>query len=638
MKQVMVQDWFPELGSVVWGMDFPILVFDFLGSPLAVNPFVENKLKQARVSWRSMPWSKWFHPWHDLELEDLRQSTLREDKKPSDFEAEIALVPECRTLFRWRTLVGYNLKDEGRIACIGLEVPVKTPSPAIDTDEHLLLTRILDHTTDGTITINTKGLVLSFNRAAEHLFGYRASEVLGKNVSMLMPSPHREKHDGYLENYLTTREAKIIGKGREVLGRRKNGETFPFLLTTTKPFQIGKQSGFLGIVRDLSQTKSIENQLRRAQKMESIGTLAGGIAHDFNNILGGLSGYIELMLESAEPGGFMEEDLMDMKKACQRGRDLVQQILTFSRRDRAELEPMRVQPIVLESLKLLRATLPATISIVEDVSELCPSIVGDVSQIHQILMNLGTNAYHAMRKDGGQLTISLKHIFLDERFKGPKPDLPFGEYNLLQVKDTGQGIRPELLSRIFDPFFTTKPVGEGSGMGLAVVHGIAQSHQGDITVESEIGKGSCFSIFFPVQQADTKEVVPNSGDLNGGEEHLVLVDDDGMLLRVQTRILQRAGYHVTAFDNAQKALSALLDPDHSFDLLLTDQTMPEVTGLEIAQQIHNFKPEFPIILTTGYSDVVSTDVVGKYGIRDLLMKPVSKANLTKAIRSVFDNS
>lgn len=622
----------------MWDAPLPIWVLNHCGEVVAVNPFLEALFQKAGQSWQMTRLSQWIET-HDRHRSCLSAFSSQKNegfqKINEQFLGRLMIEADFVQSFSWHLISDSN-HSQGW--CWGLPADGMKEARSPSRDEHELLLNILDHSIDGMITIDTEGIILSFNRAAERLFIYAPEEVLGKNVSMLMPSPHRENHDGYIESYLSTGEAKIIGKGREVMGLRKDGTQFPFLLTTTKPFRIGSKVGFLGIVRDLSQTKNIENQLRNAQKMESLGTLAGGIAHDFNNILGGLSGYIELMLEDASPGSTLQEDLLEMGKACQRGRELVLQILTFSRRDRTAFAPMQLQPIVKESIKLLRATLPATINVVEDISPDCPPIMGDVTQIHQVLMNLGTNAFHAMRGSGGTLTVSLQQKALDHDTQGPFPNLSFGLYNCLMFSDTGHGIKSEHLARIFDPFFTTKPVGDGTGMGLAMVHGIIQAHKGGIAVESTEGHGSCFFLFFPQHiEKTTIELETETYSDSRGREHVMLVDDDSMLLRVQSRILRRAGYRVSAFENANQAFEAFSSREQDFDLLVTDQTMPGMTGLELSSAILDQEPEFPIILTTGFSESVSKAVIEKLGIRALLMKPVAKKDLTEEIRLVLDN-
>lgn len=629
-----------EFGNTFWNQDQPIWHLSTCGEILGVNPYLEKIFDSLGQDWRGTYLKKWLSQVSLESCSDWQARATPENPYPPDCKASLVLDGWITKIFHWHFFPlssGGHSKEWwcwGRYLGEVVNAQIAEPNPSG------LLTKILAQTVDGMITIDTHGIVLSFNRAAERLFGYQASEVLGNNVSMLMPSPDREKHDDYIEAYLTTKNAKILGKGREVKGLRKDGKTFPLHLTTSKPFPLGEDLGFLGIVRDLSQTKSIENQLRRAQKMESIGTLAGGIAHDFNNILGGISGYIELMLEDSNPGSALEEDLLEMKKACQRGRDLVLQILTFSRRDRAELEPMRLQPIIKESVKLLRATLPATIKLKEHIDPSCLPIVGDVTQIHQVLMNLGTNAYHAMREGGGALTVSLKPVILDDQFLGLSPNLPFGAYNLLQVSDTGCGISSEHIQRIFDPFFTTKAVGDGTGMGLAVVHGILQTHHGDITVISEVDKGSTFSLFFPIHadHAVSENATAEKEASVAGKEHLVVIDDDVMLLKVVSRILRRAGFRVSAFENGVAAINAILDPKESVDLLITDQTMPEITGTEVAKRILDRKPNFPIILTTGYSESITREKALESGFTELLMKPVGKNELLTSIQKIFSQA
>jgi len=521
-------------------------------------------------------------------------------------------------------------------ASIGRDVTDQKQGEQIYHERELVLESILGNSRDGIVIIDRKGHVVAMNRSAEGLFDYTADEVIGHNVSMLMPSPYREDHDSYINNYLMTGKAKIIGKGREVPGRRKDGSTFPFRLTTSPEFRMRGNLYFVGIVSDLSHEKQVEDQLRRAQKMESIGTLAGGIAHDFNNILGGITGYTELMLEDAEPGSYLHEDLNEMLKACGRGKDLVLQILTFSRQDKAERETLYLQPIIKESLKLLRATIPTNIEVGMHIESNCPPVAADPTQIHQVLMNLGTNAYHAMRHLGGALTVSLSKVELNEYTQAMSPNLPYGSYLNLTVRDTGKGMDQETQDRIFDPFFTTKPLGEGTGMGLSVVIGIIKGHGGEIMVESELGQGSVVQIFLPALSDERLAHSDEDTATPGGREHIMLVDDDELLLKVQKRILARQGYRVSEFQESRDALAAFCQSPQTYALIITDQSMPHLTGIELAQKMLAIRPELPIILTTGFSDQASPEQAKEMGIREFLMKPVKKQEMTQSVRRLLD--
>lgn len=498
------------------------------------------------------------------------------------------------------------------------------------------LSTILDTSLDGIVIIEADATVVFFNKGAEIQFGYKAEEVIGKNVSMLMPEPYCSAHDGYVSSYFKTGRAKIIGKGREVIARRKDGSTFPIQLSVGREITLGDRLCFTGFIRDLSREKGIENQLRQAQKMESIGTLAGGIAHDFNNILGGIMGYIDLMLEDTEPGSYLHEDLTEMRNACTRGKDLILQILTFSRQDKTQKIPVQFHPIVSESLKLLRAIIPSNIEIHCHVDKNAPAVMADATQVHQIMMNLCTNAYHAMTGENDIIEVTLEVCMLSEESVGNVPNLPFGKYVALRIRDNGTGMDEGTVARIFDPFFTTKSQGKGTGMGLAVVHGIVQNHGGDILVESETGKGSCFHLFFPAWEEQVEEEEGRTINRPIGRENIMLVDDDQLLLKVQSRILARRGYNVTTFPNGQEALEGFRETPHSYDLVITDQSMPKLTGIELASALVDLREDLPIIITTGFSDVITPDKIASRGIKALLRKPVDGEELTNTVRKILD--
>ena len=501
----------------------------------------------------------------------------------------------------------------------------------------LLLATILDNVLEGVITIDDRGTILTFNKSAERLFEYTAEEVLGRNVSLLMPPAEREQHDQYIANFRKTQKPKIIGIGREVVGLKKSGAQFPFFLNVGVEIMSDQKQFFVGTVRDLSRERGLEEQLRRAQKMESIGTLAGGIAHDFNNILAGIRGYVELMLEDADSSSELQEDLTEMLKACERGKDLILQILTFSRQEKPKREPMVLHPILKESLKLLRATIPSNIEFREDIDEHCPAMVGDLTQLHQIMLNLGTNAYQAMMERGGVLSVSLKSVEVGEKYNILPPNLTPGTYLRLSVGDTGIGMDEDTCSRIFDPFFTTKELGQGTGMGLSVVHGIVSNHDGAITVDSKPGEGSVFHLYFPVLGPSAEPLAVGEKGAPTGKEHLLLVDDDTLLLKVQARILGRQGYIVSPYSKSVDALAAFGDQPAKYDLVLTDQAMPQMTGLQLAGEIRKIRPNFPIILTTGFNDLMNREQAEIMGINAFLMKPLSKETLSKVVRDVLDH-
>jgi len=381
--------------------------------------------------------------------------------------------------------------------------------------------------------------------------------------------------------------------------------------------------------------KKLEEQLRQAQKMESIGTLAGGIAHDFNNILFPVMGYTEMMMADLPDDSSMHGPMQEVLKGCIRAKDLVEQILTFSRQADKEYKPLKVNLIVKEILKLSRSTLPTTIEIQQKVSQKTGLVLADPTQIHQIVMNLVTNAFHAMEEDGGILTVELHE---EECLPDSLPTLELspGWYICLTVKDTGTGMTPETMTTIFDPYFTTKEKGKGTGLGLAVVHGIVKNYKGDIMVESEPGKGTTFKVYLPriVPQADTKGKPKQQINL-AGSGHILLVDDEKPIAMMIEQMLIRLGYEVTSRTSSPDALERFANSPEHFDLIITDMTMPNMTGDELAGEIKKIRPEIPIIMCTGFSEKVSGHKADHLPVDEILMKPVLREDLAKAVIKVL---
>ena len=369
--------------------------------------------------------------------------------------------------------------------------------------------------------------------------------------------------------------------------------------------------------------------------MESIGTLAGGIAHDFNNILSAVIGYTEIALDEADQDTSLYKNLQQVLKAGERASDLVQQILTFSRQTDQELKPIQVKVIIREVLKLLRATLPATIEIKLDISSEF-AVLADSTQIHQVLMNICANAGHAMQEKGGTLGISLNNVELDSYFMAKHPEIKPGPYLQLTMSDTGHGMLPEVLERIFDPFFTTKEKGEGTGMGLAVVHGIVKSHGGTITAHSDPGKGSTFNIYLPVIREDPASEIRKKELLPTGTEHLLLVDDEEAIVNYEKQALESLGYSVVAKTSAIEALELFKAQKDRFDLVITDMTMPQMTGENLAKELMKIKPDIPVILCTGFSTKIDGKKAMAMGIRAFVLKPISKQKIAGVIRAVLD--
>ena len=389
------------------------------------------------------------------------------------------------------------------------------------------------------------------------------------------------------------------------------------------------------IFRDTTELKSLETQLQQAQKMEAIGTLAGGIAHDFNNILSSVLGYTELALEDTEEGTRLRENLQSVLSAGERARDLVKQILTFSRQGGKTFSPIPMKFITKEALKLLRATLPSTIEIHQDIQS-DSLVLGDPTQIHQIFLNLCVNADHAMREKGGILEVTLVDMELDSRFTAQHPELKPGPHLRLRVKDTGRGIPPHLLDRIFDPFFTTKDKGEGTGLGLSVVYGIVKAHGGAITVQSELGKGTLFNVFLPVIEKPLEKETSVEKSFPTGNEKILFIDDEIPMVDLGKQMLESLGYDVTTRTSSIEALELFKARPDRFDLLMTDMTMPKLTGSELALKISEIRTDIPVILCTGFSHKITEEKAREMGIKAFLLKPILKGMLAETVRKVLD--
>jgi len=403
--------------------------------------------------------------------------------------------------------------------------------------------------------------------------------------------------------------------------------------------QDGKMVSIVYIARDVTELKVLEGQLRQAQKMEAIGTLAGGIAHDFNNILTPVLGYSEIIAGDLPADSPLVELARDILEAGKRARDLVKQILSFSRQSEQERNPIQVQLVVKEALKLLRSSLPTTIEIQQEIDPECSMVLADPTMIHQLVMNLCTNAYHAMREAGGVLGVTLAEVEIGADDYITELHLKPGLYLRLEVSDTGCGMPHHIVERIFEPYFTTKVKGEGTGLGLSVVHGIVTSLGGHVTVYSEPDKGTTFHVYLPAYQ-ERKEKVETAvtpTPLPRGHEHILVVDDEKVIADLMRQILETLGYRVTTCIDSRLALEQFEANPTGFDLVITDMTMPHLTGAELAQRLLAGRPKLPVILCTGFSEIINEEKARALGIRRLLMKPVLRDELARVLRQVFDH-
>jgi PAS domain S-box-containing protein len=515
------------------------------------------------------------------------------------------------------------------------------------------LTSILDRIPVPTFVIDRNYHVLLWNSNNEIYTGIAKEKVLGKPLNLL--SLFREKVSPTLaELILEMGDAELIAKfGTRGLRKSEfqphafestgriwiNGEERILIIQAARIVDTdGKVVGAIQTTQDITDRTRLETQLRQAQKMEAIGTLAGGIAHDFNNILSAVLGYTEMALGETKLDNHMRRYLDQVFKAGERARDLVKQILSFSRQSDERPHPLRVSPIVKEVMRLLKASLPSTIKIRQDIHEDWDTVVADPTQIHQILMNLCTNAAYALRGGKGELKVSLVPVNVE-----PPDDLIVhhdlspGRYLRLTVSDTGGGIHKEIVDRIFDPFFTTKKPGEGTGLGLSVVYGIVKSYGGAITVQSEVGKGTEFNVYLPSVIEDTgRSEAKEDRPIPGGKERILFVDDEAALVHLAIGVLSGLGYEVVGKTSSLEALELFRARPDSFDLVITDMTMPNMTGSELAQQLMRMRPGIPIILCTGFSETVTQEKARAIGVREFIMKPIVQRQMAAAIRRAFD--
>jgi PAS domain S-box-containing protein len=397
----------------------------------------------------------------------------------------------------------------------------------------------------------------------------------------------------------------------------------------------GETTKWFGTCTDIDELKRVEAQFRQAQKMEALGTLTGGIAHDFNNILAAIIGFTELVEDHVPKESREAHHLKRVLESSLRGRDLVRQMLTFSRKSEQEKKPLSLSRVVKETVKLLRATTPSTIKIKVAVGSESGPILGDPTQIQQILINLCTNAVHAMREKGGTLDIQVSNHSVSPSDGNPHGINP-GLYARLTVRDTGTGMSPDILDKIFDPFFTTKQLGEGTGLGLSVVHGIVKQSNGHITAESELGRGSAFTAYFPQITGELAADATTDDMLPTGSERILFIDDEEALVEMAEDILAELGYEVTSRMNSREALALFAADPSRFDLIITDQTMPGMTGINLAREALAIRADMPVIMCTGFSHIVNEDQAKAAGIRAFAMKPLTKREIAKTIRQVLD--
>jgi two-component system, cell cycle sensor histidine kinase and response regulator CckA len=476
------------------------------------------------------------------------------------------------------------------------------------------------------------GKMTDVNQKVCELTHYQRNELIGRKTTELnLYSP--EDRGRFIS------ELKMNGSvnGLEMTFTAKNGEKLIALMYATS-INVADQNLILTIFVDITEQKKMEHQLSQAQKMESIGSLAGGIAHDFNNLLFPIVGLSEMMLSDFPPDSPEHHNLHEIFLAGKRGRELVQQILSFSRQSEQQLIPVHIQKVLKEVCNLCRATIPTDIPIARDIQTNCGPVMADPTQIHQIAMNLITNAFHAVEPVGGTISIQLTEVDVTS-MDDPAGDLVPGRYAMLSVSDTGIGIDGAVINKIFDPYFTTKEKGRGTGLGLATVYGIVKAHGGDIRVISDIGKGATFHVYLPLlEKTQNAEAEKEMTSLPTGTEHILVVDDEKPIVHLEKQMLERLGYQTSSFTSSRDALYAFKTEPSKFDLVITDMNMPNLNGMQLATELIDIRLDIPIILCTGFSQRIKSEKAEALGIRAMLMKPVGMKDLAQKLREVLDET
>ena len=511
-----------------------------------------------------------------------------------------------------------------------------TKRQGIQTAEKLQrLTTIVEQATETIIITNEDERIEYVNPAFVSKLGYSCEEVEGQTPHMLRSGRHDK---GFYKAMQTELHSGRPWRGT-LVNKCKDGTAIE-LETTISAIKDsgGTTTHYVAVGRDVTHESLLANQLRQSQKMEALGTLAGGIAHDFNNILSAVIGFTELAIQDSDPETAVHGSMVEVFKAAKRAAELVAQILTFSRRTEEERRPLLLAPVIKEALKLLRGTLPSTIEIQHTIANNGDPILADATQMHQVIMNLCTNAYHAMRERGGILDVRLETIELTEERETGQSTLAPGRYAHISVADTGKGMAPEVQDHIFEPYFTTKRGRDGTGLGLSTVHGIVKLHEGDITVKSELDHGTTFDMFFPLcspdlgEEEDSETAPPMP---RGHGEYILIVDDEEAIVQMMEISLRHLGYEIEAYFSSVKALEAFEKDPERFSCVITDQTMPTLTGADLSRRVLKLRPDLPIILCSGFSEVVTSEKASDIGIREYIMKPMTTRVLAEAVQRVL---
>ncbi len=518
-----------------------------------------------------------------------------------------------------------EIGDPGKALGVEALHPRRVTEELLDINKHFEI--ILEGMSEGILELDSNERIIYVNNAAASMSETAEEDLLGSRLSELFRKQDRPRLQEILQESLQH-------------GKRKS-EDSPMKLKNTmvtldifSPHDEG-QARAIVILNDVTEKKRIEMELIRAQKMEAIGTLAAGIAHDFNNILAVILGHTELAGIQLEQGLSPKVSLEEVLKACARAKDLVGNILAFGRKGVQGKKPVRLEPVVKETIKLLKASLPKNIELRQEIMRNTGTVHANPSQVQQVLMNLCSNAAQAMSPGGGIVEVALENVTLDTADVNEQAHLKLGSYVKMTVRDNGHGMSSETMEQIFDPFFTTKDTGSGTGLGLAVVHGIVREHGGTTLVTSDPGKGSVFEIFFPEVEVEPENVLDPESSIVGGGERILFVDDEVALAKLGKRILETLGYEVVSETNSEEALRKFKADPENFDLVLTDLSMPNMPGDRFTQELISLRPDIPVILCSGYGNRISEQRTEEIGLKYFLEKPWSKRDLAEIVRKAL---
>lgn len=524
-----------------------------------------------------------------------------------------------------------EFKGQAAILCTVMDSAERTENEA----ELAHLAAAIKHVEECVHVTDVDGVILFVNPAFESITGYSKEEAVGKKAMRLLKAQDTPR-EHYHSIWESLKRGQVWTGG--LRGHAKDDTLFEVEASISPVRDTeGRIVNYVAVMRDVSQEIALERQLRQAQKMEAIGTLAGGIAHDFNNILSAIIGYTELGIRNLSKDSEERKNLKKVLQAGERARDLVKQILTFSRQSEEEFHQVDFHLIIKEVFKLLRSSLPSNIKMHQHLVK-TGKVLGDPTQLHQVVMNLCTNASQAMIEKGGTLTLSLDEYEIHKKDAERDEHLSPGRYARLIVSDTGHGMGHNVMERIFEPYFTTKEKGKGTGLGLSVVHGIVQRLSGLITVSSEIGKGSTFTIFIPVTEEEMESVYDTGGSISLGFERVLVVDDEKVLTEMTQQMLEHHGYYVEAYTDSKEALERFRSDPYRYDIVLTDMTMPDLTGDQLAKEMLEIRPELPIVLCTGFSERITEGEAAEIGIRAFALKPLVSKELVRILRTALDNT